>query len=157
MCDYIESPWGDRKGIYLVGKVGSGKSTAMKAFSRLLRIKIDSEESIHSPVKYIKSSSLNDEFDRSSGDTQYVEWASRYKHIIIDDVGAEDPFDSYNKRYHFGPLVLAVYDMENRPTIHLTTNIKPPAVIAMYGERVMDRLAEITTKIEFITPKSYRL
>ena len=150
-----------RKGICAYGAVGSGKSTAMKAtmatISQLLKSQPGAAYQAP-PAASISATTLNSIFSATASDEDYADWAMQYKHICLDDMGREDPYDKYKGKYHMTRLIQVVDEFGDRgPIIHATTNMNRAQTISIYGEHIVDRFSRMMTPIEFKTAKSLRL
>ncbi len=148
------------KGFCLYGPVGSGKTTATRAAMATVAeiIKRDPLVSIQGPPAInISARALNAQFSQSSTEEEYIEWLQRHRHICIDDLGREEPFDKFAKLYHFTRIAqIADYLGPAAPVIHCSTNMNRAQTMEMYGEHVLDRMSTLFTPIAFSTQKSLR-
>jgi DNA replication protein DnaC len=125
------------KGILLMGKVGTGKTTAMKEYLRaqpkrgweLNAIEIASEFNIYGPGvvrKYLDNNHM----------------------IFIDDIGMESPSTHYGVTTRpAADIIIQRYSTERGNKVHFTTNKNLEDLGSIYGERIKDRLIEMVNII----------
>ena len=130
------------------GNIGTGKSTLLKAMFRLAILQ-------NKKCMYITSDDVAKMKLEHPDSYDYVlsDW---YEYIFLDDVGTE-PIEvkSYgNATYPFVEIVRSRYDL-GLPLI-ITTNLSYPKDFAsIYGERIEDRLKEMSNSMLF-KGSSYR-
>ena len=140
--------------LLLLGRVGCGKTTMLEAICRM--------------IGYIYYSNISYERRGFQWDTafQVEKWAQndleRYESfkqcewVAIDDIGAESTEVS-----NYGNIIYPIRDVlfyryeHNKITI-ISTNLLPKDLTAKYGERIGDRLAEMSYVITINEP-SYRI
>lgn len=138
--------WSLKKGIFLMGGVGTGKTTLMKLFSRNQKqcfqlasaryaadlYEQDGEKAIEHFSNPIRETGLDSRF------FYQTELA-----LCFDDLGTEKtPVVRYgNKTNVMADILLNRYDA--KLTTHLTTNLMPEELEPMYGSRVKSRMREM--------------
>lgn len=149
---------GDKRFLLMRGNVGCGKTTMLNAICKMI-----------GRLYYSNISGTGTELDRRAfqWDNAYAitEWAkndrSRYEDFkrcewaAIDDIGQEAAEVS-----NYGTIIYPVRDIllyryENDLVTILTTNCTPKTLTEVYGQRVGDRLAEVTHVMKF-NENSYR-
>jgi len=140
--EYAES----RKGILMIGTVGTGKSTALKAMANI----IDGE--------YLSVPALAVVFSKNGEDALWdaVNEARRWD-LFLDDLGAEKDLKSYKNAFPMAEIIYKRYDLWQSfgSRTHFSTNLSGDQISERYGERVRDRLREMTTVVS-CTAKSMR-
>lgn len=159
-----ESELAYKKGLLLMGCVGSGKTLLMRGFDRFLRLFIclpaHYEPGFNEVAAYslvdgfaqcgyeifttgIKSTTIGIENNRYSGYSVNL----LNSDLLIDDLGTEETVT------HFGNScnVCAVLLMRRYETLkyrtHATTNLDAKALRAFYGDRVYSRMREMFNTI----------
>ena len=138
----------------LCGLYGNGKSTLVKALQQL--------------VNYLDIKDENDgmRWGFRILDAKEIAWMCReerkawnelrhVKMLAIDDLGTEpvEVMDYGNRQNPVIDLLYKRYD--NQLTTIITTNLRPKEISETYGERIADRLREMSYNIVFEN-KSYR-
>lgn len=157
LCHYFtEDPRFDgdvKKGLFLVGGVGIGKSTLMQFFSR------------NQKASYRLISCRDVESDFSSDGEKSVRMCSYNLPIAVnsdpfghqeigfcfDDLGTEANAKHYgHEKNVMAEIILNRYD-NNLPyhCTHITTNLTADEIKAQYGTRVTDRIREMFNIIKF--------
>lgn len=144
------------KGIFLVGPIGCGKTTIMKAFSI----------NTHNSYSLVSTRLVSDEYTKNG-----IEGAERFfglqpvhpqqyygqKEIgfCFDDLGTE------SSKKHFGnelnvinDIILSRYDKNLKGKTHFTGNLTGDEIDEIYGSRVRSRLREMCNFIAFDTQAS---
>lgn len=143
----------NRRCLFLMGGVGCGKTTMLNAICKM--------------IGYVYYSNISYERKGFQWETAYkvAEWAQtdrdRYENFkdcgwaAIDDIGQESTeINNYgNIIYPVRDIILHRYE-HDKITI-ISTNLLPKDLTAKYGERVGDRLAEMSFIITF-NEQSYR-
>lgn len=123
------------RGLWLCGDCGRGKTLIGASIIPLILA------NFHNPRKIVSL------YDAKDLNTCYAEIAE--KHIIyIDDVGKESVAVQYgNRDLRFADIV----DLAEKKgkLLMFSTNLSQEEMLAKYGERTVDRLRAITTKIVF--------
>ena len=149
---------GDKRFLLMRGNVGCGKTTMLNAICRMIGV-----------LHYSNISGTGTALDRRAFQWEnaytITEWAkndrSRYEDFkrcewaAIDDIGQEAAEVS-----NYGTIIYPVRDIllyryENDLVTILTTNCTPKTLTEVYGQRVGDRLAEVTHVMKF-NENSYR-
>ncbi len=132
-----------RKGVYLYGDVGCGKTSIMKAFQKfasvthIKKFKLASTSEISRKIVARSSSEIMMYY---SGD----EFTQRrdYPTFCFDDLGLEGPCTIYGSKINpMEEILFARY--EKRLLTHATSNLKPERIKEKYGKRVFSRLHEM--------------
>lgn len=139
---YQRKPW-----LVLIGGVGTGKSTAQKAIESWYKYVTCGRKvfGIYT-ANWISSRFINPE--------EY-EMLFRTPRLMIDDLGTEQVSvnDYGNVRTPIIDLLHSRYN-ERKITI-ISTNLDKKQIAEHYGERILDRMTELSQQIIF-THKSYR-
>jgi DNA replication protein DnaC len=134
-----------KKGIYLYGKIGSGKTLFFKIMAELNRA-----TETGNLFKTITVSNIVDGFSKSGfeslKDFNSDAWG-RVPHILLDDLG-----QSATSVKHFGSTTDIVSEFiqrryycftENFKLTHISTNMEPGEIKNEYGEFVSSRMREM--------------
>lgn len=150
------------KGLFIYGKVGTGKSEAMKVFQSLIaeiERRLRNSNTPYTP-RYFKIKScieLVETMKANKNSDMVVELLEGT--VLFDDAGYEDTqLKVYGNETNFMQTILSGrYDRLRAKGLvtHITTNYTPEQLGDMYGERVKDRINEMFIPVEF-TGKSYR-
>lgn len=157
VADHIHANLYTSKGLAIRGYLGNGKTTLITAAIRTIKELMDGVYD-HPPCRMIHASDLNDLFPKNPEMEQYRAYLALHKHLVIDDIGTEDPYTTWKveNAYHFKGLIYAAYDMPNAPAIHFTSNLGKEQFSALYGERVLDRTREMNTHLFYNVQQSKR-
>jgi len=133
----------ERKGIYIHGDVGTGKThIAYALFAEFPKFKIKSKLYNTTELFY----KLRRDFDLPYGekDNVYDELLDFGGLVILDDIGAEKPSEWIAEQFY-----LLINSRYNRmiPTI-FTSNLSLSQLSEKIGERVASRIAEMCTVIK---------
>lgn len=155
MAEWLTDSGNSKFGILLCGPCGNGKSTWVKALQHLIGY-------LQIPDNYMGGTygltivKTNDITEQSQEEMfKDIHRLGTYQLLAIDDLCTEP-----KEVMHYGnissPMIRLIdkrYD-EQLFTI-ITTNLTPPEIKAVYGERTSDRLAEMMQVLPFDNP-SYR-
>ena len=142
-------------GIVLAGGCGNGKTTIIKALQSLVNV-------LHIPNPYTDKEYVMRIIDAKSMaaicKSNYEDW-KRLMHqdlLAIDDLGTEP-----REVMDYGNIINPTEDIltrryENQLFTIISTNLTPPQISQVYGERIADRMREMMEIIPF-TNSSYRL
>ena len=135
----------------LYGKVGTGKTTMMKALANLLRQNSGSYD-----VAYCTATSFVEQFTLLQEDkaSRYYDYA-KAKVLCIDDLGSE-PVRYINYGMERTPILDVLYhryDMQQLTII--SSNLEDQELRDRYGERFADRMAESYDRL-YYSGESYR-
>lgn len=149
--EFEKSGYSLKKGLFLFGNIGCGKTTMMRLFQR----------NVTNDFYVISCRQVADEYTKFGADTleKYSVLKEVYPHehygqkvqgICFDDLGTEK-----NKKY-FGNEINVMEDIfQNRydkrliGKTHLTSNLSGEEIDEMYGPRVRSRLREMCNVIQF--------
>jgi DNA replication protein DnaC len=127
------------KGIWLMGDVGTGKTTLAMLVSRLA-LEAGRTVAIYSLPRLL--SRIRRTYDAEAGEQSYLEFFERLTSVDLlhlDDLGAEKSSD-----WVLEQLYAIVNDRyETQRSIVVTTNLQGPELREQIGERTVSRLAEI--------------
>lgn len=133
-----------KKGIYLGGPVGTGKTTATEILSKLvyalgIKIKIGDDTPISLKWKSCRTDYIVSQFIRNGE----VDDIKREPVICFQDLGTEPLEALYMGNRTNVMKQIIEYRGDHRETLTLFTsnlNINDPALVTMYGERAVSRL-----------------
>jgi DNA replication protein DnaC len=127
------------RGIWLMGDVGTGKTTLAMLISRLA-LEAGHTVAIYSLPRLL--SRIRRTYDAEAGEQSYLEFFERLTSVDLlhlDDLGAEKSSD-----WVLEQLYAIVNDRyETQRSIVVTTNLQEPELREQIGERTVSRLAEI--------------
>lgn len=126
--------------LMLFGNVGTGKTTLAKAIMNIFDEKTE---------KKMCFQTARELCNMAKNDYESFQRLIAYPYLVVDDVG-EEPVEVLNYGYPIFPireLIEKRYDLD-LPTI-FTTNLKKNDLYGRYGERVADRLRQITAFVGF--------
>jgi DNA replication protein DnaC len=127
------------RGIWLMGDVGTGKTTLAMLVSRL-SLEAGHTVAIYSLPRLL--SRIRRTYDAEAGEQSYLEFFERLTSVDLlhlDDLGAEKSSD-----WVLEQLYAIVNDRyETQRSIVVTTNLQEPELREQIGERTVSRLAEI--------------
>ncbi len=142
-------------GILLAGGCGNGKTTIIKALQNLinaLRIPTPYNDKEYA-MRIIDAKSLV-----ATCKSNYEDWKRLiYQDLLaIDDLGTEP-----REVMDYGNIITPTVDIltrryENQLFTIISTNLTPPQISQVYGERIADRMREMMEIIPF-TNTSYRV
>ena len=142
-------------GILLTGGCGNGKTTIIKALQNLinaLRIPTPYNDKEYA-MRIIDAKSLV-----ATCKSNYEDWKRLiYQDLLaIDDLGTEP-----REVMDYGNIITPTVDIltrryENQLFTIISTNLTPPQISQVYGERIADRMREMMEIIPF-TNTSYRV
>lgn len=165
LCRYFSGDSGFngdlKKGIFLMGGVGVGKTAIMKFFSRnqVFSYRVDSCREAES-----KFTELGEDFiHRCSFNLQIATNGNPFGQNTIgfcfDDLGTESNGKHFGKEKNvMAEIILNRYD-NGLPfySTHITTNMTADAIKDQYGSRVTDRIRQMFNVIQFdVNAKSRR-
>lgn len=147
-----------KTGLLLIGNVGVGKTTAVRAVEVMLNAltaKSEREKNSGIPRERLNFTTARNLCDVNIKDTTEAEMIISSRFLAVDDMGAEDVVA---KRYGttitpIADMIYSRYEMR-KPTI-ITTNLTLQGIRDAYGERVYDRLKE-AYQVAAINAKSRR-
>lgn len=142
------------KGLWLIGPIGCGKTTLMKAFDRNPYQSYATVSCISIADKYAQKGmeGVYKYFDTVKNNFPHLYYGSAQLGWMFDDIGVEE-----NKK-HFGDELNVMADILQRwydkigigfNKIHATTNLTVEATEKRYGSRVRSRLRQMFNIIEF--------
>lgn len=135
-------------GILLCGKCGNGKSTMVKALQQLLNILGIRNEytNRYYGMQIISAKEIN---ALVSKDYANLARLARTDMLAIDDLGTE-PLEVLNYGNVMSPIIdLLTQRYEEQLFTIITTNLTPDMIRKVYGERIADRLCEMTEIVVF--------
>lgn len=140
MEQWISNPVEPYRGILLIGHVGTGKSTMMRAVSRMYAQRYGLGFGVKTCADLVRSFT---EFGYSGE----VERWTKAPHICLDDLGHEGQGVHYGTRTDLvGEIIESRYDAAlngERMITHFTTNLSTNQIREKYGERVYSRIVQM--------------
>lgn len=138
------------KGVMLIGKIGVGKTSAMRIFREFLA---SEHKYIIRPCREVAFEFLNDGADALFRYTQ--KWGdknNRPKDFCFDDLGLESKSNYFGNNVNvMREIILSRYDLfvSKGLLTHFTSNLNASQIGAMYGNEVRSRLREMCNIISF--------
>jgi DNA replication protein DnaC len=127
------------RGIWLMGDVGTGKTTLAMLVSRMA-LEAGNSVAIYSLPRLL--SRIRRTYDAEAGEQSYLDFFERLTSVDLlhlDDLGAEKSSDWVLEQLY--AIVNQRY--ESQRSIIVTTNLQEPELREQIGERTVSRLAEI--------------
>lgn len=139
-----------RKGILLIGGMGCGKSTIMKAFCTTHFTKFIPGQDPH-PVQITSAIAMIDYYNDQGNFEQFLS-----RDLYIDDFGSEQraKYMSKDDDPILSKFLERFYSTGNR--VFATTNLNKEELLDKYGRRVYSRLHELCNIIE-MQDKDFRM
>jgi len=140
-----------RKGLFLYGPVGTGKSTLLKGLQKYMN-SIDARDILKDDRLGFFWKSASELANSYAGDGQekLLQWCSDCN-LLVDELGREPrPAKHYGTELNVIQFLLQLrYDKRMENVTHLTSNIRPADVMPMYGDYISDRFREMFNLIEW--------
>lgn len=142
-----------KKGLFLVGGTGNGKTTALIAIGKMLDIEMITAKDLADTWKRDQKN-----FTNSFEDCLRGRKGKRDKKnpcpgdLIVDDLGAERPQISFGDRVEIGELLIDARYQQwclSGKRLLLSSNLSIEAVRERYGERAYSRILEMCTVVPF--------
>ena len=139
-----------KPGLMIVGDVGTGKTTLMKAVVRTFA-------DYKKRAEMLSACDIRDYAVNRDTAGEYGRLKKYVPILAIDDLGTEGAtFKDYGNALHpMAELIAARYD-NNAPTF-ITTNLTMTDISEQYGKRMRDRLAEMCHVVRFEDAPSFRV
>ncbi len=151
-CMMMPGPYNPRKGLWLCGSIGTGKSTMLLIIKEFCKLVRPSENGWPYSYKIIRATELCKEFAQRGyeGLEQYVE----SNRLAIDEVGAENlSVAHYGMTENVIQYILQHrYDRRHQAFTHVSTNLTEENLRQMYGDRIYDRCRELFNIVPFTGP-----
>ena len=142
--------WSLRKGLYICGKIGVGKTTFFKVLDKL-NMAVGS----YNHFRKYTSAEISDGFQKQGFEFfEYLGYSTRSggyarepSHLLLDDLGQSSTVVN-----HFGTTTNIVSEFiqrrynvftDNNKLTHISTNIEPSEIRETYGEFVASRMREM--------------
>jgi hypothetical protein len=147
-----------RKGLFLTGKTGVGKTVHMKLVRQFMgyheRFKMKSCQQLS--LEYMENgSSVLMQYGRNYVDS--VDLHTLNQSYCFDDLGTEDEVRHFGTCTNvMGQVILMRYELfqGRRVLSHFTSNLTAPQIEKYYGDRVRSRLREMCNWIEYKSSSS---
>lgn len=134
-----------RKGLFLYGPVGTGKSTFLKGVQRYMNtIRARDLEKDYRIGFWWKSASELANSYAGNGQEKLLQWCDDCN-LLIDELGREPrPAKHYGTELNVIQFLLQLrYDKRMENVTHITSNINPQDVMELYGDYISDRFREM--------------
>lgn len=129
-----------RKGLLLIGEIGTGKSLSLRILSGLFRIEYLTATQIIS---------LYAADDKRFWDNVHDQLGRR-RELIIDDLGTERDVKIYGNDSIMPEFLAWRYEcFQDGALTHLATNLNADILVSRYGERIVSRLREMCRVVSF--------
>lgn len=144
--------WSLKKGICLVGGVGTGKTTLMKMFAENQRrsFRVVPCRRVVEKFEETKSEAIR----HFSRDNYRPDWTQtiflhKFTGFCFDDLGTEAVVKSYGNEVNVMlEILLNRYELFPNVTTHLTSNLNADQVESQYGTRLRSRMREMFNMLE---------
>ena len=133
-----------KKGILLIGDVGTGKPTLIKIIGEVLRIKGEGYKTVN--CSFLASQFASEGMDALESSTyNVVNNGSRPINRAFDELGREPiPAKHYGNEKNVMQYVFQCrYELRDRAKTFATTNLMPEVLGKLYGDYIEDRLVEM--------------
>lgn len=142
-----------RKGLFLSGKTGVGKTVHMKLVRQFMsyreRFKMKTCQALS--LEYMDTGSqVITQYGRNY--VEYIDHNTINQSYCFDDLGTEDEVKHFGTQTNvMGQIILMRYELfQNRQVhTHFTSNLTAPQIEKYYGDRVRSRLREMCNWIEY--------
>lgn len=134
-----------KKGLFLYGPAGTGKSTFLKGVQKYMNaIKARDFEKDYRIGFFLKSASGLANSYVGHGEDKLIQWCDDCN-LLIDELGREPiPARHYGNELNVIQYILQCrYDRRKENITHITSNITPDKVMPMYGDYISDRFREM--------------
>lgn len=134
-----------KKGFFLYGPVGTGKSTFLRGVQKYMNtIKARDFDKDFRIGFYWKSASELANSYAGDGQEKLLQWCDECN-LLIDELGREPrPAKHYGTELNVIQFLLQLrYDRRRDNITHITSNINPQDVMPMYGDYISDRFREM--------------
>lgn len=134
-----------KKGLFLFGAVGTGKSTLMKALQKYMNSVNDRYDIKDYRLGfYLKSAGELANSYAGGGQEKLLQWCDECN-LLIDELGREPcPAKHYGTELNVIQFLLQLrYDKRKDNITHITSNIRPADVMPLYGDYISDRFREM--------------
>lgn len=134
-----------KKGFFLYGPVGTGKSTFLRGVQKYMNtIKARDFDKDFRIGFYWKSASELANSYAGDGQEKLLQWCDECN-LLIDELGREPrPAKHYGTELNVIQFLLQLrYDRRKENVTHITSNINPQDVMPMYGDYISDRFREM--------------
>jgi len=151
LCNHYEIDL--RKGLFLSGKTGVGKTCHMKLVRQFMgyndRFRMKTCQAL--ALEYMDTGSqVIMQYGRNF--VEYIDHNTINTSYCFDDLGAEDEVKHYGTTTNvLGQIILMRYELfiNRKVHTHFTSNLSASQIEKCYGERVRSRLREMCNWIEY--------
>lgn len=146
-----------KKGVFMWGDIGAGKSTLIKMLGEWLRIVGEGYKTINCSVLANQYSANGLLALNSSTYNENEFGVCNPVNRAFDELGREPrPAKHFGNELNVMEYILQCrYELRNQCRTFVTTNITPEGVKKLYGDYIYDRINEIFNIVE-VSGKSYR-
>lgn len=148
-CRYLNNQEDNRKGIFIVGNFGSGKTMLMKAYAEFNNRHIRKESVVvhittDLNILYLKIDKWSEKPQKMGLDAiKYIYSDSDSCERVFDDLGAEETtVQDYGNKFSVMAHVISERH-RNRLKTHFTTNLSMGKLDSAYGGRIESRMNEM--------------
>lgn len=144
------------KGIFMMGTVGAGKSANFKIYRAIYhRVDLEYNGNKFKPLAWVNNDSFR-YFTAKEIETQaykigeeFIETLSGVSNLVIDDLGDETGDFYKTGRNVVADIINHRYNrMRDKGLVtHFTTNLNKADLISRYGDRIFDRITEMTLRL----------
>lgn len=140
-----------KKGLFVYGPIGTGKSTLLKGLQKYMNTVKDRYGNKDYRIGFFwKSASELANSYAGDGQEKLLQWCDECN-LLIDELGREPrPAKHYGTELNVIQFLLQMrYDRRKYNITHLTSNIDPEDVLPLYGDYISDRFKEMFNIIPY--------
>lgn len=146
----------EKRGLYLYGNTGTGKTTLMKIINAFRRWTYVTSRDLVNEYNHVDNDEDRNRIMTTGARTiePYRNWmidSEKKENMIIDDLGVEEQANNFGTRFQ---LMTHIVDNRYRmfekygDTTYITSNLKPSELTAKYGDRTKSRIMGMCVPIQ---------